>query len=545
MDKKLIEKLISELIEKNIKNAKGLDKIKRKYSVLSKSKMLVKNSDILNIYYNLVKNKNIGVNDELEELLRIRKIRTLSGVAIIAVLTKPYRCPGTCFFCPTQKNVPKSYLDDEPAVMRAIKCNYSPYKQVAIRIRALEAIGHNADKIELIIIGGTWSYLPKRYQGWFVKECFRACNEYGRKNGIYKNLGLEKQQQQNEKSNYRIVGMTLETRPDYINEKEVVRMRKLGCTRVEIGVQTIFDEILKLNKRGHLTEKSVEATKLLKDAGFKVCYHLMPNLPGSNIKKDRQVFDEVFSNSDFQPDLVKIYPCVVLKEAPLYRWFKSGKYKAYSLKQLISLLKYIKRLMPYYCRIQRLIRDIPTNNIVAGCLIPNLRQELQKEMRKEGWQCKCIRCREIRDNYDPKDKIKLFRIDYDGSDGKEIFLSFETFDRKKLFSLLRLRIPSQMFSKKKHFIKELDNSAIIREIHTYGLLVPIFKKKFAPQHRGLGKKLIIEAEKIVGKEFGLKKIAVISGVGVREYYKKQGYKLGETYMTKVLKAKQGGAKCKT
>jgi len=537
MDKKLIVKLIEELIKKNIRSAKGLDKMKRKYSIISKSKTLIKNSDILSIYYNLVKNKSIGASSELEEFLRIRKIRTLSGVAIIAVLTKPYKCPGSCVFCPTQKNVPKSYLDDEPAVMRAIKCNYSPYKQVGIRIRALEATGHNVDKIELIVIGGTWSYLPKQYQGWFIKECFRACNEYGKKQGIYKKFGLEKQQLLNEKSNYRMVGITLETRPDYIDEKEIVRMRKLGCTRVEIGVQTIFDEVLKLNKRGHLTKESIGATKLLKDAGFKVCYHLMPNLPGANIKKDKQAFDEIFSNPNFQPDLIKIYPCVVLKEAPLYKWYKQGKYKAYSLKQLISLLKYIKKLIPYYCRIQRLIRDIPTNNIVAGCLIPNLRQELQKAMLGEGWQCKCIRCREIKDNYSTNDKIKLFRIDYNASGGKEIFLSYETLERKKLFSLLRLRIPSQIFSKEKHFIKELNNSAIIREIHTYGMLVPISDKKIAPQHRGLGKKLIKEAEKIAKKEFGLEKIAVISGVGVREYYKKQGYKLEGTYMVKNQKAK--------
>ena len=535
MHKKIIEKLIIEALDKKIKIAKELDAVKRKYSTTIKAENLLKNSAILSIYYNLLKNKKIERSKNLEEILRIRKIRTLSGVAIVAILTKPYKCPGSCFFCPTQKNVPKSYLKDEPAVMRAIMCDYNPYEQVKMRIRALEAIGHSVDKIELIVIGGTWSFLPQKYQDWFIKECFRACNEYGLKENKFKRLGLEKLQKINEKSKYRIIGITLETRPDFINEKEIKRMRKLGCTRVEIGVQTIFDDILKLNKRGHSTKETIKATKLLKDAGFKICYHLMPNLPGSDIKKDKQVFEKIFSGPDFQPDLLKIYPCVVLKTAPLYKWFKNKKYKPYSQKQLFELLMFIKKNIPYYCRIQRLIRDIPTNNIVAGCLIPNLRQELQKQMKKENWQCKC-RCREIKGEYSPKDKIKLFRQDYINAGGEEIFLTFETSDRKKLFSLLRLRIPSQIFSKKKHFIKELQNSAIIRELHTFGLMVPIAEKKMAPQHKGLGKKLIKIAEKITKKEFRLNKISVISGIGVKKYYKKLGFIPNGTYMTKKLKS---------
>jgi elongator complex protein 3 len=534
MNPKIIEKLVIEALKKKIKTAKQLDEIKREYSSSAKTGKILKNSEILSIYYNLLKNKKIERNKILEEILRIRKIRTLSGVAIVAILTRPYKCPGSCFFCPTQKNVPKSYLKDEPAVMRAIMCDYNPYEQVKMRIRALEATGHNVDKIELIVIGGTWSFLPQKYQNWFIKECFRACNEYGLKSHRYQKLGLEKQQKINEKAKYRIIGITLETRPDFINEKEIKKMRKLGCTRVEIGVQTIFDDILKLNKRGHALKEIIKATLLLKDAGFKICYHLMPNLPGSSIKKDKQVFEKIFSGPDFQPDLLKIYPCVVLKTAPLYKWFKNKKYKPYSQKQLFELLMFIKKNIPYYCRIQRLIRDIPTNNIVAGCLIPNLRQELQKQMKKEGWQCKCIRCREVKNDYNPKDKIKLFRQDYNGSQGKEIFLSFETTDRKKLFSLLRLRIPSQILNKKSHFIKELQNSAIIRELHTFGQMVPVAEKKIAPQHKGLGKKLIKIAEKITKKEFSLNKISVISGIGVKEYYKKLGFAPNGTYMTKNL-----------
>jgi len=530
--KQNLKKLIIEAVIKKIKTRKELDNLKRKYSAVLRLPF-PKNSELLAVYYNLLKKKKIVRNKTLEALLQIRKIRTLSGVAIVAVLTKPYPCPGKCFYCPTQEGVPKSYLDNEPAVMRAIDCNYHPYCQVCSRIQSLEAIGHPTDKIELIIIGGTWSFLPKQYQTWFIKNCFTACNYYPKKKTKMK--PLEKEEKTNEKAKHRIIGLTLETRPDYINKKEILRMRRLGCTRVEIGVQTVFDDILKLNHRGHTTKETIRATQLLKDAGFKVCYHLMPNLPGSNLKKDKLLFKEIFGNSDFQPDLIKIYPCVVLKQAPLYQWYKKGLYKPYSLSQLINLLKWIKKNTPYYCRIQRLIRDIPTTNIVAGCLIPNLRQVLQKSMKEEKWKCHCIRCREVKDKYDPNDRLRLFRIDYEASEGREIFLSFETPRREKLYSLLRLRIPSQVFSKKKHFIKILNGSAIIREVHTYGQLVPISERKIAPQHRGLGKKLIREAEKIAKNEFGLEKIAVISGVGVRDYYRRLGYCLKETYMVKRLK----------
>lgn len=249
---------------------------------------------------------------------------------------------------------------------------------------------------------------------------------------------------------------------------------------------------------------------------------MMPNLPGSNLKRDEKMFEELFQNPDFQPDLLKIYPCALLKEAPLYKWWKAGKYKPYTEKQLINLIKSIKQKIPYYVRIQRITRDIPSRSIVTGpAKISNLRQILAEKMEKEGWRCKCIRCREVRENYDPKEKIYLFREDYEASRGKEIFLSFENKNRTKLYSLLRLRITSK-------------NKAIIREVHTYGPLVPIGVKKLSPQHRGLGKKLIKEAEKITKKEFGLNKIAVISGVGVRDYFKRLGYKLRDTYMIKIL-----------
>ncbi len=506
-----------------------MDAIKRKIAKAHKIEC-PSNVELLKAYHKLVGNKTINPKKNLEILLRKRGVRSLSGVVIVSVLTKPYPCPGNCLYCPSQKGIPKSYLDNEPAVMRAVMANFNPYLQVKRRLKTLELTGHPTDKIELIVIGGTWSYLPSRYQNWFIKRCFDACNK--------KTSGtLEKAQQTNETARHRIIGITLETRPDFINKEEIKKMRKLGCTRIELGVQSIYDKILKKNLRGHNIKTTKKATKLLKDAGLKVCYHMMPNLPGSNLKKDYKMFKELFKNPEFRPDLLKIYPCAILKEAPLYRLWLKNKYKPYTEYQLKGLVKKIKKIIPYYVRIQRITRDIPASSIVVGpAKISNLRQVLQKEIKKDGWQCKCIRCREVRQEYCPKEKLVLFRQDYRASEGKEIFLSFEDQKRERLYSLLRLRIPSQIFSRKKHFIPALNNSSLIRELHTYGQLNPLSGDQsfISPQHKGLGKKLITEAERITKKEFSLNKISVIAGIGVRNYYKKLGYKLEDSYMSKNL-----------
>jgi len=596
--------IINELIEKvsigkRQLSSEYLSRLKRKASKKYKIPCPT-NIELLRSYRKMSKNNSLK---EIEKVLMTKNIRTSSGVAVIAVLTKPYPCPGTCKFCPNEKGMPKSYLSNEPAVMRAILTDFHPYKQVAARLKSLEATGHKTDKIELIVMGGTFSYLPRQYQTWFIKECFKACNsrwlhcgdsplEKGQRcvnvetkcklhkgstalKGLW-NQHLAQLQKRNEKSAHRIVGLTLETRPDYINEKEILRMRKLGATRVELGVQSIYNDVLKLNKRGHSVATTIKATRSLKEAGFKINYHMMPDLPGSSCKKDLAMFKELFSNPDFQPDMLKIYPCVVVKNAPIYKWLKTGKYKPYSDKKLIQLLCEIKKIIPYYVRITRLIRDIPSTSIVAGNKVSNLRQILKKKSEEEGWHCKCIRCREIRNKEIPPDKacperepngggwgvrkLKLFRQDYDASSGKEIFLSFEDEKRINIYSLLRLRINSQNYQKtgvhslecnkfksettyrlkpELHFsnnLSTLNNASIIREIHTYGQMMPIkSKSKGSPQHTGLGKKLIQEAEKITQEEFNLKKIAVISGVGVRDYYRKLGYDLVDGYMIQYLK----------
>jgi len=483
-----------------------------------------------------------------------RAIRTQSGVAIIAVLTKPYPCPGKCLYCPTEKGMPKSYLSNEPAVMRAIMNKFNPYSQVQSRIRALELNGHNVDKIELIVMGGTFSFLPKTYQKKFVSECFRACNDYPHSVKSKKN-NLVKEQDRNEKSKYRIVGLTLETRPDYIDEKEILNFRNLGCTRVELGVQSIYDDVLKLNKRGHDIQKTIEATKLLKDAGFKINYHMMPGLPGSNYIKDVQMFRELFSNPSFHPDMLKIYPTVVVRNSALYSLWKKKEYKPLTDRQFEKMILEIKNnIIPSYVRIARLVRDVPTPSIIAGPKISNIRQIIAEKSN-----CRCIRCREVRSEYSSREKIVLNRIDYDASDGpastrgnatstrggREIFLEFTSPNKKKLFALLRLRIPSN--NNANHFIPTLQNASIVREVHTYGKLAEIDKKdkgsppatlslarRAGPQHMGLGKKLMKEAERITKKEFNLDLIVVISGIGVRDYYRKLGYRQKDTYMIKSL-----------
>ena len=515
-----------EIYYKTIKKSQDLDSVKRKLSKKYKIKILL-NAEILKYYQKELKKGKIKKNKDFEKILRKRSIRTLSGVAPVAVLTKPYPCPGNCVYCPNQPNVPVSYLSNEPAVMRAIRCEYDPYKQVQDRLKALEANGHNPNKIELIVIGGTWSYLPEDYQYWYIINCFKACNDFSKGSDVkvreQKNLEnlkkhLEKEQKRNEKAKYRIIGLTLETRPDYINKEELERMREMGCTRVEIGVQAISDRILEINNRGHKVQSIIDATNLLKKYGFKVTYHLMPGLPGATAKKDFEMFEKLFSDSKFQPDQIKFYPTVVVKGSLLYSWWRKGRYKPYSDRVLQNLIIKCKNIVPKYVRIIRLIRDIPGESIEAGNMITNLRQI----MKDRGVKCDCIRCREARDKKMPN-KLIFEIIKYKASEGAEYFLSLTDEKKEILFGFCRLRID------KNSPIEQ----AIIRELHVYGELMPEAKDKKI-QHKGLGKKLIKEAEKIT-KEYKINNLAVISGVGVRDYYRKQGFKKRGTYLVKKLK----------
>jgi len=427
--------------------------------------------------------------------------------------------------------MPKSYLSNEPAIMRAILTKFDPYRQVKTRLKALATNGHKTDKVELITLGGSWSAYPRQYQTWFIKRCFDGLNDHRAQN-------LAQAQKLNESAVHRCIGLTLETRPDLITVEEIKRMRQLGCTRVELGVQTIFEPILKLNKRGHTVKQIANATKLLKKAGFKITYHLMPNLPGSTPAKDLKIFKELFHNPDFQPDQLKIYPCVVTKNSELYRWHRQGRFKPYSDNQLEKLLIEIKKAVPRYVRIIRLIRDIPSGSIIAGNKITNLRQIIQQKTVRTKMACHCIRCRQATKAPKNSGSVKLFIKKYRASDGVEYFLSLEDKSQKTLYAFLRLRIQKTLepiqnddLLKFNKTFPELKNAAIIRELHTYGELISIGSKHEAVQHIGLGKKLMTEAEKICKKN-ELKKIAVIAGIGVRKYYEKLGYRLENTYMIK-------------
>jgi len=452
---------------------------------------------------------DIEPDENIEKLLITKRMRSLSGVSVITVLTKPYECPGKCIYCPTQEDVPKSYLADEPAVMRAILNKYDARSQVETRLKSLAAQGHPIDKVELIIIGGTFSYLPRDYQESFVKECFNALNGKESKT-------LAEAKTLNEITKSRCVGLTLETRPDYITEDEVKWFRYLGATRVELGVQTVFDSVLLKNARGEKVATTSKATKLLRDAGFKICYHLMPNLYGSNLEMDKEMFHIVFEDERFKPDYIKIYPCMVIEGTPLYDLWKRGEYKSYSDEELIDLICDVKKHVPYWVRIMRTIRDIPAPNIASGSTLSNMRQVILEKAVTEGWKCNCVRCREI-GSQTSNLNVKMFVEKYRAAGGDEYFLSFESEDRTVLYSLLRLR---------------LSKAAIIREIHTYGQEIEVGESG-KTQHMGYGRKLIVEAEKIA-KDAGYTEISVISGVGARDYYRKFGYSLDHEYMVKKL-----------
>ncbi|MEI7498208.1 MAG: tRNA uridine(34) 5-carboxymethylaminomethyl modification radical SAM/GNAT enzyme Elp3 [Candidatus Falkowbacteria bacterium] len=533
--KSIVNTLIIGLLEQNITSREQLLSAKRQ---LAKKNGIVMPTNTELLAALDLTGKNHPQYTVLRKLLRRRSVRTLSGVAPVAVLTMPYPCPGKCAYCPTEKDVPQSYLSNEPAVMRAIRCNYHPFTQTWQRLRALEANGHSPRKIELIVIGGTWSYLPQAYKYWYITECFRAANNFNLKKSLEtvkssypKKSPLAKlksallfEQKKNERATYQIIGLTLETRPDYITNEELLEMRLLGCTRVELGVQAIDDKILALNLRGHKVSAITTATKMLRDFGFKITYHLMPGLPGATAKRDLTMFKTLFTNEQFQPDQIKFYPTVVTKDSLLYQWWQQGKYKPYSNTVLEKLIADCKNFIPPYVRIIRLIRDIPGESIIAGNTVTNLRQVMQQR----GTVCHCIRCREIKEQ--PRDtKYHINTIAYQANSGEEQFIEAVSDDAKLLYGFCRLRLPDR---EAKHLPPALQNATIIRELHVYGELVAIGEKK-QTQHAGLGRELLHLAEKEAVKN-GYHKMAIIAGVGVRGYYRKLGYRLQQTYMVKTL-----------
>ena len=479
-----------------------------------------RDSDILAAYRELVRTKKIPEDPRLIKLLTVRAVRTLSGVTPFAVMTKPYICPGQCTFCPLELGMPKSYLSDEPAAARAKMMDFDPKLQIQSRLNQLVEIGHDTDKIELIVIGGTFSNYPESYKRDFFKTMIDTIN------GKSSNT-LEDAQVKNETAKHRIVGISIETRPDWIDEKEVKLLRELGVTKVQLGVQAFDEAVLKRIMRGHTLDRVGEATRLLKDAGIKVCYHFMPNLPGSTPDLDKHMAHLMYEDPRFKPDFVKIYPAQVIPGTEMYKEWERGEFVPYCDEQLKEVLKELKKITPPFVRIDRLVRDISKKWVAAGTKATNMRQYIQQEMKQEGWNCKCIRCREVKArNLSVSPELLILPIATSGA--QEYLLTYEHLG--KLFSLLRLRLPNTYSS----LFLELEGAAIIRELHTYGKVVPVKSNDEShTQHRGLGKKLMAEAEQIA-KKAGYQKIAVISSIGTRDYYRKLGYAREGLYMTKVL-----------
>jgi elongator complex protein 3 len=527
-------------------------------------------------------------NLELIKRIQTKPIRTQSGVTTITVLTKPFACPGKCIFCPNDVRMPKSYIQDEPGAQRAARNKFDPYLQTFRRLEALRSIGHEVEKVELIILGGTWSFYPEAYQIWFIKRCFQALNDFSFdkdqtenieaqienwnylqkasleniRNQNFKNTSskdpkdisynqkiaelykdsndqetskkqkatweeLYLEQKINESARSRSVGLVIETRPDKISEEEVVRIRKLGCTKTQIGVQSLQDEVLKLNHRGHTVAETRKAFALLRQAGFKIHAHWMPNLYGSNPAKDIEDYQKLFLDEDFRPDELKIYPCSLIETAELMDYYKQGLWKPYTHQELLDVVVTCLTNTEEYCRLTRVIRDIPSTDIVVGNKITNFRQLAELEAKKKGLKLKDIRAREIRGKQVLESDLELKVRIYQTSVSSEYFLEYVT-QENQIAGFLRLSLPKYV-NGKHPFLEELDYSSIIREVHVYGQSLAIGQTQTGlAQHLGLGTKLIAKAKEI-SQEFGYKKMSVISAIGTREYYIKKGFEIGKLY----------------
>ena len=584
-----------ELEKSEVLKTKRINKMIRK---LSPKGMIVSKSELIKAYRHMAGQHGLKpLDNKVIKTLQAKPVRTISGVTPVTVLTKPFPCPGKCIFCPSDVRMPKSYLADEPGAQRAERNWFDPYLQTYNRLQALHDIGHDTNKVEVIVLGGTWSFYPENYQIWFIKECFRALNDFGHHDGrqqiqkkyqqtvkrlqeddhfalvdkpddnkkaalphdkklhkfsksynqviseLYvapeKKLGLDKlqisswqelesQHKLNEKSDSRCVGLVIETRPDNISRDEVIRIRRLGCTKVQIGVQSLQDQVLKKNHRGHTVAQTRTAFRLLRQMGFKIHAHWMANLYGSSVQLDKEDYSQLFSDLDFKPDELKIYPCSLIKSAELMKYYQAGKWQPYDHDQLLSVLSYVLTNTPSYCRLTRVIRDIPSPDIVVGNKKTNFRQIVEQSLNKQNLKSKDIRAREIRGAKFKADALELKKIEYSTSIGDEIFLQFVTNDNK-IVAFLRLSLPSV-----EPLINELKNSALIREIHVYGPALKVGHKDLSKaQHLGLGNKLIKEAKQIAHDK-GYKKLNVISSVGTREYYRKKGFKNGQLYQSMVL-----------
>ena len=508
---------------------------------------------------------------KFRELIVTKPTRTISGVAPVAIMTIPFNCPtqAKCTFCPGGPDsyygdTPKSYPGGSPAHKRAERNKYDPYLQVFNRLEHYVLLNQDCSKIELIIMGGTFPTYPHRYRYEFITAALKAMNDFSdlfftpefnftkfkeffelpanvfdeartkrvqeKALKLKKASTLEAEQKRNETSNIRCVTFCIETRADCAKEVHTNDILKLGATRVEVGVQSLYDDVLEKVERGNDNAANIEASQLLRDAFLKIGYHMMLGLPKSSAERDISMHKELFSNPDYKPDALKVYPCMVFKGTKLYDQWKRGEFKPIDAKEARDRIIKIKPYFPEYCRVMRIQRDIPTYMVDAGVERTNLRQEIHDEMRKKGIVCKCIRCREPKNKEVDWSSVKLKRLNYDASNGKEVFLSFNDTKNNLLLAFLRLRLPYKPYRP-----EITSNTTGIREIHVYGNAVPIGKESKDVQHKGLGKQLMEEAEKIAVEDFDAKKMAIISGIGVREYFRKKfKYSLEGPYMCKKL-----------
>jgi elongator complex protein 3 len=503
-------------------------RVKIQVAAKHKLKRMLSNAEIINA----LKPKE---RPKLLPILRRKTTRTISGVTVIAVMTKPQPCPQPepCAYCPggPLAGVPQSYTGYEPAAMRGSQNSYDPYRQVQSRIHQLTAIGHRVDKVELIVMGGTFPATPHEYQTWFIQRCLDAITGNA-------STSLEEAKKQAETSRIRNVGITVETRPDWCKEPHVDSMLDMGVTRVEIGVQNPSDEIYRLVGRTHTVADVKEATRIAKDVGLKIVYHLMPGMPGSNPTKDLEAFKRVFTDPAFKPDMIKIYPCLVIAGTKAYDWYREGTYMPYLTEEAANLIAEVKKRLPSWVRVMRVQRDIPAGLIVAGVDKSNLRQLVQKKLAEHGDRCTCIRCREVGHRLaannvtQDSDNVKILAVPYEASEGKEIFISAEDPENNVLIGYLRLRIPSAKAHRPE--ITAVP-SAIVRELHVYGPLVPVGKHlSRAWQHKGYGSILLSEAERLAREDYDSKKLLVISALGTKQYYMRFGYERDGVYVSKSL-----------
>ena len=539
--------IINQIIDGTIKNKKDLEKAKHKACRDYSLKKFMSNSIIL-------ENATPDEKKKIIKIIRKKPTRTISGVAIVAVMCKPHKCPhGRCLYCPESDIAPPSYTGEEPAALRARMFKFDPYLQVYNRLLQLESIGHPLDKVELIIMGGTFPSYFLCYQEWFVSKCLQAMNDFGvddvsissenfKGSGAAKNIEVPKEfvylkdvQSKNENSNVRCVGMTFETRPDYCKIQDVDRMLNMGVTRVELGVQTIYNYIYKRIDRGHTVEDSIESARILRDSGIKVAMHLMPGL-FADFDRDLRIFKRVFSDESFKPDMLKIYPCLVTKGSKLYEMWEKGEYKPYTSEEAVDLIAHIKKILPKWVRTMRIQRDIPSPLIEAGVKKSNLGELVYKKLNDLDVNCKCIRCREVghkaAHGIEPDIRnVELLKEKYRAGESDEIFLSFEDVKNDILIGFLRLRIPSEHAHR-----KEIDDkTALIRELHVYGSMMSLGEREDGQwQHMGYGESLLNEASRVASEVYDMDKILVTSGIGARNYYRKFGYERSGPYMAKKI-----------